>query len=82
MEIEKAQVYETRYKAESRDDMGRGRRSRSSEDTCESRRSKGRKVQTAETKPNDGHEPIVTGNAGVSGESGEPYEARVSRTVL
>ena len=82
MQIEKAQVYETRYEAESRDVMGRGRRGRSSKEACESRQSKGPKVQTTETKPAFKHELTVTGNEGVSGESGEPYEARVSRTVL
>ena len=51
MEIEKAQVYETRYKAESREDMFRGRRSRSSEDICESSWSEGQKGRTVETKP-------------------------------
>ena len=60
----------------------RGRRSRSSEEACENRQSKGWKVQTTETKPAFRLELIETGNAGVGGESGEPYEARVSRTVL
>ena len=62
--------------------QNRGRRSRSSEETCESRWSKGLKVQATETKPALRHELIETGNVGVCGESGEPYEARVSRTVL
>ena len=69
-------------KAESRNAAHRGRRGRSSDEACESRRSKGPKVQTTETKPAFKHELTVTGNEGVSGESGEPYEARVSRTVL
>ena len=60
----------------------RGRRGRSSEEACESKWSKGPKVQTTETKPLFRHELRDTGNEGVSGESGEPYEARVSRTVL
>ena len=62
--------------------QNRGRRGRSSEEACESRRSKGLKVQATETKPRFRHELNLTGNAGVCGESGEPYEARVSCTVL
>ena len=62
--------------------QNRGRRGRSSEEACESKWSKGPKVQAMETKPAIGQELIGMGNEGVHGESGEPYEARVSRTVL
>ena len=60
----------------------RGRRGRSSEEVCESRGSKGPKVQAVETKPKSRQELNCMGNTGVCGENGEPYEARVSRTVL
>ena len=60
----------------------RGRRGSSSKEACESRGSKGPKVQTTETKPEFRQELNHTGNEGVSGESEEPYEARVSHTVL
>ena len=74
-------TYVRRGKVESRDVPSRGRRSRSSEEVCESRWSKGRKGQTAETKPYLDMSQ-EEGNGRVCSEITEPYEARVSRTVL